>query len=91
MRGKLLFLEANPTVSNPVVTKAPTTSALNSTGTMSMSPTISVRSSSPGEVSSSDGDSSGTIIIIAVVVPVVLLIVVVVVVWCLCKRKKRYR
>ncbi|CAB4033804.1 Hypothetical predicted protein, partial [Paramuricea clavata] len=82
----------NPTVSNPVVTsKAPTTSALNSTGTMmTMSPTTSARSSSPGEVSSSDDDSSGTIIIIAVVVPVVLLIVLVVVVWCLCKRKKRY-
>ena len=90
MRGKLFFLGTNPTWSTPVVTKAPMTSELNQTGTMTMSqPTTSARSSSPDEGSSSEGDSSGTITIIAVVVAAVFLLVLVVVVWFLCKRKER--
>ncbi|CAB4008248.1 Hypothetical predicted protein [Paramuricea clavata] len=75
-----------PTGLTPVVTKEPTTSALNSTGTML--PTTSTRSS---EISSRDGDSSSrAIIVIAVLAAVTLLIILVAIIWCLCKRKKRY-
>jgi cobalamin biosynthesis Mg chelatase CobN len=93
MHGKFFFLGTNPTESTVAVTKEPTTSALNQTGTMSMlQPTTSGRFNPMDEEgSSSDGNSSRTIIVIAVVVAVVLLVILTVVVWWFCERKKRNR
>jgi hypothetical protein len=41
MRGKLFFLEANPTDLNPLVAYEPTTSVLNLSDTVTLSPTTS--------------------------------------------------